>query len=106
MSVVRRCASRPILPTRHAAAVFPKPTHGVKMRKLKLDVDALKVEEFATEGTGANKIGTVRGHDSYTNCFCPHTYLDLGCQTVSEDDLCVCEVHTKLNEYTCYPGCI
>jgi hypothetical protein len=75
------------------------------MRKLKLDVDALQVEEFATERTGA-AIGTVRGNDSYTNCFCPHTYLDLGCQTVSEDDQCVCEVHTKINEYTCYPGCI
>ena len=76
------------------------------MRKLKLDVDALKVEEFATT-VNSEELGTVRGNDqSYSNCFCLHTYQDLGCQTISEDDACVCEVHTKLNEYTCYPGCI
>ena len=77
------------------------------MRKLKLDVDALKVEEFATKDPEAAAQGTVRGNDqSYTYCFCPHTYEDLGCESVSEDDQCVCEIHSYLNEYTCYPGCI
>ena len=77
------------------------------MRKLRLDVDALKVEEFATEPARAAALGSVRGHDqSYSYCFCPQTYLDLGCESVSEDDQCVCEIHSKLNEYTCYPGCI
>jgi hypothetical protein len=38
------------------------------MHKLKLDVSALKVEEFATEGIEAEKLGTVRGHGSvYSN---------------------------------------
>ncbi|MDB4948383.1 MAG: hypothetical protein JWM27_1032 [Gemmatimonadetes bacterium] len=77
------------------------------MRKLKLDVDALKVEAFATADLEATALGSVRGqYQSYSNCFCPHTYADLGCETISEDDQCVCEVHTKLNEFTCYPGCI
>jgi len=76
------------------------------MRKLKLDVDALQVEEFATV-RDAEGLGTVRGNDqSYTYCYCPHTYEDLGCETISVADDCVCEVHTKLNEFTCYPGCI
>lgn len=77
------------------------------MRKLRLDLDDLKVEEFTTTDN-AEACGTVRGNDqSYTNCFCPQTYQDLGCQTISEvDDDCFCQVHTKINEYTCYPGCI
>ncbi|HEU0053949.1 MAG TPA: hypothetical protein VFQ39_12275 [Longimicrobium sp.] len=77
------------------------------MRKLKLDADALKVEEFATVDPQVTARGTVRGNDqSYTNCFCPSTYAEMGCETISVEDQCVCEVHTKLNEYTCYPGCI
>jgi len=39
------------------------------MYKLKLDVDALKVEEFATEDIEAKPRGTVHGRGSnYSNC--------------------------------------
>lgn len=70
------------------------------MRKLKLDVDALKVEEFATEGVEAEKRGTVGGHGSvYSNCAAV-------CESRSEDPDCFCEIHTYVEEFTCYAGCM
>lgn len=69
------------------------------MRKLKLDIDALKVEEFATEDVEAGQRGTVRGQGSiYSNCAG-------GCESVSEDG-CLCEIDTRVEQFTCYAGCM
>ena len=60
------------------------------MRKLKLDVDALKVEEFATEDV-AEARGTVRGHyQSYPAWDCPRTWNNYGCETISGEHACIC----------------
>ncbi|HST62989.1 MAG TPA: hypothetical protein VLK84_30050, partial [Longimicrobium sp.] len=67
------------------------------MRKLKLDVDALQVEEFATVEPRAAAQGSVRGHDeSYSQCYCPQSYQDLSCYSNSADDVCDCVITTKL----------
>ena len=77
------------------------------MRKLKLDVDILKVEEFATLDRRAAAQGSVHGHDeSYSQCMCPQSYMDLSCYSNSADEVCDCVITTKLNHFTCYPGCI
>jgi len=69
------------------------------MRKLRLDIDALKVEEFSTVGDGAEERGTVRGHGSvYSNC-APE------CESRS-DDGCWCEIETRVEQFTCYGGCM
>jgi len=62
------------------------------MRKLKLDVDALKVEEFSTTDDGAEDRGTVRGHydDSYPNWNCPVTWNNYGCHSISGQAACIC----------------
>ncbi len=51
------------------------------MRKLALDVDALRVESFATQGAAADR-GTVRGHDDTVeteNCTLEYTCLIQTC---------------------------
>ncbi|HEX9935883.1 MAG TPA: hypothetical protein VGB15_02125 [Longimicrobium sp.] len=69
------------------------------MHKLKLDVGALKVEEFATEGIKAEKLGTVRGHGSvYSNCAAE-------CESRTDND-CFCEIRTDVEQFTCYGGCM
>jgi hypothetical protein len=74
-------------------------TPEVPMRKLKLDVDALKVEEFATEGVEAGQRGTVRGQGSvFSNCA-------QECESRS-DDGCFCEIETREEQFTCYAGCM
>lgn len=62
------------------------------MRKLRLDVEALKVEEFSTTGDGVGDRGTVRGHydRSYPNWGCPITWGNYGCQSVSGEVACIC----------------
>ena len=68
------------------------------MRKLKLDVDALKVEKFATQ-VEVGPRGTVGGHGSiYSNC-APE------CESRS-DDGCFCEIETRVEQFTCYAGCM
>ncbi|HEU0014011.1 MAG TPA: hypothetical protein VFQ45_10025 [Longimicrobium sp.] len=70
------------------------------MRKLKLDVEALQVEEFATEEVEAGQRGTVRGLGSiYSNC-APE------CESRSEDPGCFCEIETRVEQFTCYAGCM
>lgn len=69
------------------------------MRKLKLDLEALTVEEFATEEVEARERGTVRGHGSvYSNCAAE-------CESRS-DDGCWCEIETRVEQFTCYGGCM
>lgn len=70
------------------------------MRKLKLDVEELKVEEFATEGEEAQKRGTVHGQGSvFSNCA-------VVCESRTEDVACSCEIHSYEEEFTCYAGCM
>jgi len=52
------------------------------MNKLKLNVDALKVDTFVPDPEGQEKSGTVKGHDSttqYTECTCVGTCQGYGC---------------------------
>lgn len=67
------------------------------MRKLRMDVDALKVESFVTGGEDSNG-RTVKGHDSTTDCGA----------TDSGDAYCAentqfCPANT--DKYTCAAGC-
>jgi len=52
--------------------VFPPRPWEIVMRKVSLDIDALQVESFDTEGGGAEERGTVRGYftrfDAYPTC--------------------------------------
>jgi len=69
------------------------------MRKLKLDPDALRVESFDAEAAEAEKLGTVRGHNSvYSNCA-------KWCESRSEVD-CDCVIETRVEQFTCYAGCM
>jgi hypothetical protein len=69
------------------------------MRKISLDVDALKVESFDTAERGVEKRGTVRGHNSvYSNCAAE-------CESRS-DDGCWCEIESRVEQFTCYAGCM
>ena len=56
------------------------------MKKLNLNVDALRVESFSTEKTGETTRGTVRGHSALTG--------DEGCwsQVIcsNQESVCVC----------------
>jgi hypothetical protein len=61
------------------------------MDKIRIDVDALEVESFATAERGAKERGTVRGHDySYPNWDCPFSWGNLGCQSISGEVVCEC----------------
>jgi hypothetical protein len=48
------------------------------MRKLKLQVDELQVESFAT-ARPKDEDGTVRAHDDSTNLACPGLTGEIGC---------------------------
>jgi len=66
------------------------------MRKLRLDIEMLVVESFATDG-GRGGSGTVRGHDDSTVVY-------PGGQTVGRsDDPADCSLATCGNLYSCYP---
>jgi hypothetical protein len=58
------------------------------MRKVRLDMDALKVESFATAERGADKRGTVRGHSS-PDFTCWQT-CDRICPSISGPAPCDC----------------
>jgi hypothetical protein len=58
------------------------------MNKIRLDLDTLAVETFATTTDEGRKRGTVRGHDSAgSGVGC----ASLGCTSVSGLEQCVCE---------------
>ena len=67
------------------------------MRKIQLDVDALKVESFPTSEGEAEKRGTVHGHNSFRGT-CQET-----CQSTCAGPTCdpPCE-----NEPTAYMTCV
>jgi hypothetical protein len=58
------------------------------MKKIRLDLEALAVETFATTKDGGNKWGTVRGHGSGIGCATNTEPYD---PSVSADGNCVCE---------------
>lgn len=69
------------------------------MRKLKLDPDALRVESFEARDLKVEERGTVRGLGSvYSNCAAE-------CESRS-DDGCWCEIETRVEQFTCYGGCM
>lgn len=55
------------------------------MKKIRLSLDALAVETFATTKNGRVEWGTVRGHGSGIGCG------SMGCDSISADGGCVCE---------------
>ena len=61
------------------------------MRKLKLDVDALTVEEFTTTGGEAKSGGTVRAHDSSFPAWnCPVSWNGYCADSMSGEYACHC----------------
>jgi hypothetical protein len=70
------------------------------MRKISLDVDALKVESFETAERGMEERGTVRAHydRSYPNWGCQVTWNGYGCESVSGENACIC---STAGENTC-----
>jgi hypothetical protein len=77
------------------------------MRKISLDVDALKVESFDTEKPGTEERGTVRAHydRSYPNWDCPFTWGNYGCRSVSGEVVCECAPNTT-DDVTCDALCL
>jgi hypothetical protein len=69
------------------------------MRKISLDVDALKVESFDTEKRGTEERGTVRAHydRSYPDWNCPVTWNNYGCESVSGENACICPNNSDLD---------
>jgi hypothetical protein len=66
------------------------------MKKLRLDLGALRVESFATRAGGEGR-GTVQGHESYPNqCFPPSGSL--------EPEIDTCAYNTCAGN-TCYYSC-
>lgn len=54
------------------------------MKKLKLDLDRLKVESFPTSGGRGKARGTVRAHELSWTCF---TYQQQNVEVIYSDDL-------------------
>jgi hypothetical protein len=67
-----------------------------KRGKLRLDVDALRVASFDTQGDGEHSRGTVRGHISW---LCPDTTTpsDTDCTDCFQTGPTVCYVCTDTN---------
>ena len=69
------------------------------MKKIRLNLDALAVETFATTTDDGRDRGTVRGHDSDgSGIGC----ISLGCDSVSGLEQCICEQQIATNnQWTC-----
>lgn len=72
------------------------------MRKVKLDMDSLAVESFATTG-GAEGRGTVHGRAEASGD-CLRTLYQAQCISLTGDLECQC-VHTEANQYSCGAVC-
>ena len=59
------------------------------MRKIRLDVDRLKVESFPTSADGRTERGTVRGQGSGYGCPTDHS--------ISADAMCICRPAYTVN---------
>ncbi len=100
------------------------------MKKLKLTVEALRVESFETAGKELEQRGTVRGKNASDTtcwqraCFCPGatnttcdaegcwctaaSEVDHTCATCNQfEDTCYegCNTHTGCNTVAGFPGC-
>jgi hypothetical protein len=74
------------------------------MEKIRLNLDALAVETFATTKDDGADRGTVRGHDSGgSGVGC----ASLGCESVSYLEQCICEgnVHPETFSSDCSRIC-
>jgi hypothetical protein len=78
----------------------------MKMRKMKLDMDALKVESFDTGG--GNGLGTVRAHNEEATlviggcptplCIEPNKCASLGPEASCGDTMYTCAIQNTCNE--------
>jgi len=70
------------------------------MKKIRLDLDQLAVESFATDRDGGAEAGTVRGHQfggSGVGC------ASYGCDSSQRLEQCICE--NQFNPETAPPVC-
>ncbi|HEX6370193.1 MAG TPA: hypothetical protein VF006_14840 [Longimicrobium sp.] len=80
------------------------------MKKLRLNPEDLRVEEFSTTRNGAANRGTVRGHDfsepemcmTYPAYECPITVY-VGCHSMSGYAECICLPNNT--DLSCAPAC-
>lgn len=72
------------------------------MRKLRLELDELAVESFATQAAPREGPGTVRGHDLTTNRTDPVPIDRKTLESVVTCPVDVCRIETV---YTCPTGC-
>jgi hypothetical protein len=76
------------------------------MKKLRLELDDLRVDTFSTSGSASGQGGTVRGHNvtrgpSYDEPCIPD-YTD-GCPPYTQADTCASACGTC--DYSCYGSC-
>jgi hypothetical protein len=59
----------------------------MKMQKLKLDLDTLRVDSFETAREASKADGTVHGHQmsAVSNCGCASTVFSTGCYDLDGD---------------------
>jgi len=72
------------------------------MRKMRLDLEHLAVESFATTDGGAGKRGTVQARAASGDCL--RTLYQAECISLTGDLECRC-VHTEANQYSCGVAC-
>lgn len=72
------------------------------MKKIRLDLEQLAVESFATaRGRGAEK-GTVRGHDDRGEAYSCEKDCSWGCTSHSGlDAWCICQPQVNTNDHSC-----
>jgi hypothetical protein len=71
------------------------------MKKVRLDLEQLAVESFATaRGRGAEK-GTVRGHDSGSEAYSCWADCTWGCVSHSGYEWCICPILPNTDHHSC-----
>lgn len=76
------------------------------MRKLKLDLDSLRVDSFETNDEEKVPRGTVRGHVDYTNPIVCDTAVDCSFNTCLSNCFTECAVTCyQTCEFTCEMSC-
>jgi hypothetical protein len=72
------------------------------MKKIRLDLEQLAVESFATARARGAEKGTVRGHDSGSEAWSCEQYCTWGCYSHSGLEVgCICQPHWGTNHLTC-----
>lgn len=72
------------------------------MKKIRLDLEQLAVESFATARARRAEKGTVRAHDSGTEAWSCEQYCTFGCYSHSGLEVgCICPPHWGTNNLTC-----